>query len=98
MCQKVEVGKGGHLGPQQSSPWSQSKFQSVRNMELLEPLFLDLTSQDSPYFMKTKFLKTSGVAKGGACHLFRGSFVNENSLVDSNRAQKTQVVRTSDFS
>lgn len=67
-------------------------------MELLEPHFLDLTSQDSAYFMKTKYLKTSGVAQGGACRLFRGSFVGKNSLVDSSRAEKAQIVRTSDFS
>lgn len=60
-------------------------------MELLEPHFFDLTSQDSPYFMETKYLKTSGVAQGGACRLFRGSFVAENST-------KAQVVSTSDFS
>lgn len=58
-----------------------------------EPHFLDLTFQDSPYSMKTTYLKiqVSGVAQGGACSPFRGIFVDRNSVVGTRRAQRPRL-------
>lgn len=86
----------------ESRPWAFSAITFVVTVAVpvSEPHFLDLTFQDSPYSMKTTYLKiqVSGVAQGGAYSPFRGIFVDGNSVVGTCRAQKAQVVSASDFS